>query len=149
MPDMRELYQEIILDHNKAPRNYRKPDDANREAEGYNPLCGDHYTVFARVDSNQQITDIGFEGVGCAISKAAASMMTSMVKGKSVEEAERCFENYRQMITGGKDYDRDALGKLVVFSEVCNYPTRIKCAILCWHTLHAALNNLQEPVTTE
>lgn len=148
MADMRELYQEVILDHNKAPRNYRKPQDANREAEGFNPLCGDHYTVFARVEDGH-ITDVGFEGAGCAISKAAASMMTSAVKGKTVEEAESYFENFRQMITGSPNFDRDALGKLMAFSEVCNYPTRIKCAVLCWHTLHAALNGLQEAVSTE
>ncbi len=148
MADLRELYQEIILDHNKSPRNFCKIDESNRQAEGFNPLCGDHYSVFVKV-VDDTIQEVSFEGSGCAISKAAASMMTSAVKGKSTTEAEAAFENYRKMITGEKGYNKDALGKLMVFSEVCNYPTRIKCAILCWHTLHAALNQLQEPVTTE
>lgn len=148
MADLRELYQEIILDHNKSPRNFCKIDEPNRQAEGFNPLCGDHYSVFVKV-VDDTIQEVSFEGSGCAISKAAASMMTSAVKGKSTTEAEAAFENYRKMITGEKGYNKDALGKLMVFSEVCNYPTRIKCAILCWHTLHAALNQLQEPVTTE
>lgn len=151
MPDLRELYQEIILDHNRSPRNFGKLAEANRQAEGFNPLCGDHYWVYARVDEVGVIQEVSFEGTGCAISKASASMMTAALVGKTVDEAEALFESYRDMVVGaGAQGGQDVgLGKLVVFSEVGNYPTRIKCAILAWHTLHAALHEAQEPVTTE
>lgn len=151
MADLKELYQEIILDHNKAPRNYGKLDEANRLAEGYNPLCGDHYHIYLKVEDGI-IQEAAFDGAGCAISKAAASIMTTLLKGKTEAEADKLFEEYRKMITGETPSpdSRHDLGKLLAFSEVCNYPTRVKCAILAWHTMHAALHEEQsEAVTTE
>lgn len=147
MADLRELYQEVILDHNKQPRNFRKMDEANRTAEGYNPLCGDHYTIYLHVQDDV-IQDISFDGSGCAISKASASLMTTLLKGRTIPEAERLFESYRGMITGASSGDPSQMGKLQVFSEVKNYPTRIKCAILAWHAMHAALEG-KEAATTE
>jgi len=142
MADLRELYQEVILDHNKSPRNFGKLESPTHQAEGYNPLCGDHYWVYLTV-TDGSISDIAFEGSGCAISKAAASLMTSLLKGKPVSEAEKLFERYRAMVTGQGGGDPSEMGRLVVFSEVKNYPTRIKCAVLPWHTLHAALTGEQ------
>lgn len=148
MADLRELYQEVILDHNKSPRNFKKLENANRSAEGFNPLCGDHYHVYLHIEDNI-IQDVSFEGAGCAISKAAASMMTAILKGKSVEQAGELFDSYRRMVTTGEAVSAQELSRLLVFSEVGKYPARIKCAILPWHTMHAALEGKQEAVTTE
>lgn len=136
---LNELYQQVILDHNKAPRNFRAVPEANRHAEGHNPLCGD------RIDLNVKVTDgviedVGFQGSGCAISTASASVMTTVVKGKSVEEAERLFQAFHDMVVGTVEPDRATLGaKLVAFAGVKEFPARVKCANLPWHTLHAAL----------
>ncbi len=139
MSDLRELYQEIILDHNKNPRNFRKLEPADRAAEGYNPLCGDHYWFYVRLDGDK-IADVGFDGSGCAISKSSASVMTSLVKGKPVAEFRRLFTLFRSMITGEEKPDEASLGKLAAFSGVCEHPSRVKCAILPWHTLNSALD---------
>jgi len=148
MADLRELYQEVILEHSKAPRNYRELVAANHSAEGYNPLCGDHFTVYLDVDGDS-IRDISFQGSGCAISKASASMMTQTVKGKSRADAEKLFDAFRKLVTGQVNGNRTELGKLVVFSGVSEFPVRVKCATLAWHTLQAALEGKQETVSTE
>ncbi len=150
MSDLRELYHEVIVDHSKSPRNFRKLDTANHKAEGHNPLCGDELTVYLQV-VDDRIADISFEGSGCAISKASASMMTQRLKGKTTEEADAVFEAFHEMVTGRTDTegDSDLLGKLAVFSGVCEYPVRVKCASLAWHTMHAALEGEDESVTTE
>ncbi len=147
MSDLRDLYQEVILDHSKNPRNYRKLEGANRSAEGYNPLCGDHFHLYLRMEADR-ITDVSFEGSGCALSKASASMMTSMMKGKTAAEAESLFGRFHEMVLG-KDSHREELGKLSVFSGVSEYPVRVKCVSLAWHTLIAALEGKQEAVSTE
>ena len=148
--DLGELYQEIILEHSKAPRNYRKPDGANREAEGYNPLCGDRCTVFLDVEGDA-IKDIGFQGSGCAISRASASMMTQSVKGKTKAEAARLFDDFHRLVTGDEKALASAqeMGKLAVFAGVSRFPARVKCATLAWHTLQSALQGKHEPVSTE
>jgi len=148
--DLGQLYQEVILEHSKAPRNYRKPESANREAEGYNPLCGDRCTVFLDVEGDA-IKDIGFQGSGCAISRASASMMTQSVKGKTKAEAARLFEEFHRLVTGDEKAIASAqdLGKLAVFAGVSKFPARVKCATLAWHTLQSALENKHEPVSTE
>lgn len=148
MPDLRELYQELILEHSKAPRNYRELAGADRKAEGYNPLCGDHFTVYVRTQGDS-IEDIGFQGSGCAISKASASMMTQSLKGKTKEQAKKLFEHFHRAVTGKENAGAAELGKLTVFSGVAEFPTRVKCATLAWHTLEAALEGTQEPVSTE
>jgi nitrogen fixation NifU-like protein len=151
MLDVHDLYQEMILDHNKHPRNRRPIDGADRTAEGYNPLCGDRVAVFVKLDGDV-VADVAFEGNGCAISTASASLMTQLVKGKTVEEAEALFQRFHGMVTGESPERADdaaALGKLVVFSGVKRYPARVKCATLVWHTIHAALANQSDPVTTE
>jgi nitrogen fixation NifU-like protein len=148
MADLRDLYQEVILEHSKQPRNYRELGDANHKAEGYNPLCGDHFTVYLKMEGDK-IQDVSFQGSGCAISKASASMMTQSIKGKSKEEAETLFEKFHQLVTGAESGDREALGKLAVFAGVSEFPVRVKCATLAWHTLEAALEGKQEKVTTE
>jgi len=149
MSDLRELYQEVILDHHKRPRNFGSLPEANHHAEGYNPLCGDRLTVQVDVEDGL-IKDVAFDGAGCAISRASASLMTDAVKGKPVEEAERMFEEFRQMVTSGvADAVEEGLGKLVVFCGVREFPSRVKCASLAWHTLHAALESKDEPVSTE
>lgn len=150
MSDLRELYQEVILDHSKRPRNFQKLEDANRTAEGYNPLCGDQITVYLRLE-NDVIRDISFQGSGCAISKASASMMTASLKGKTKAEAKVLFEKFHHMVTGRGDTTLDPveLGKLAAFSGVCEFPVRVKCATLPWHTLHAALEGKGETVSTE
>jgi nitrogen fixation NifU-like protein len=136
MSELRELYQEVILDHNKRPRNFHKLEDANHRADGHNPLCGDNVSIYV----------LG----GCAISKASASLMTSLVKGKSIDEAEKLFGMFHDLVTSsGPIVDIDSLGKLAVFSGVREYPARVKCASLAWHTLHAALTNPDVAVTTE
>ena len=149
MSELRELYQQVILDHNRKPRNFKRLERANRTAEGYNPLCGDQVRVYLDIE-NGLIRDIGFEGSGCAISKAAASMMTASLKGATVAEAERLFGRFHDMLTArGKGGAAAELGKLAVFSGVCEFPSRIKCATLPWHTVHAALVGKDEPVSTE
>ena len=150
MSDLRSLYQEVILDHSKAPRNFREIPDANRKAEGHNPLCGDELTVYLKLEDDV-IKDVSFKGAGCAISTASASMMTAALKGKTKEQAGVMFDRFHHMLTGGKPVpeDKAALGKLTVFSGVCEFPIRVKCATLSWHTLNAALAGLDEPVSTE
>ncbi|HEX7486162.1 MAG TPA: SUF system NifU family Fe-S cluster assembly protein [Vicinamibacterales bacterium] len=149
MSDLRELYQEVILDHHKRPRNFGSLAEANRHAEGHNPLCGDLLKVDVDVE-NGIIKGVAFQGAGCAISRASASLMTDAVKGKSVEEAERMFEEFRQMVTSGvDDAVEESLGKLAVFCGVREFPSRVKCASLAWHTLHAALESKDAPVSTE
>lgn len=149
--ELRELYQQVILDHNKAPRNFRKIEDASNFAEGYNPLCGDNVTVYMKIDENNVIRDISFQGSGCAISKASASLMTSMLKGKTVEEAEKLFNNFHDLVTDklGDKPDMENLGKLAVFAGVREFPARVKCASLAWHTMLSALHNRNEKVVTE
>jgi nitrogen fixation NifU-like protein len=150
MSDLGDLYQEQILEHNKAPRNFRRLATANRHAEGYNPLCGDHFTVYLDLEGDA-IRDISFEGSGCAISKASASMMTQILKGKSRAEAEKLFERFHGLVTGHKPSEggQTDLGKLQVFSGVSEFPVRVKCATLAWHTLLAALKEEKQPVSTE
>ena len=150
MPDLRELYQEVILEHSKAPRNYREMETASHTAEGYNPLCGDHFTVYLNLDADS-IRDISFQGSGCAISKASASMMTQSVKGKTRAEAERVFNQFHELVTGKSlaNGNQAELGKLAVFSGVSEFPVRVKCATLAWHALHAAMQGKQETVSTE
>lgn len=149
MSDLRELYQQVILDHNKNPRNFREMADATSRIEGYNPLCGDHYTVFLKVDGDR-IQEVSFTGSGCAISKASASVMSSTVKGKSKEEAESLFDTFHRLVTGdGGGLDADELGRLAAFSGVSEFPARVKCATLAWHTLRTALEGKDEKVTTE
>ena len=147
MPELRDLYQEVILEHSKAPRNYRQLSEGQR-AEGFNPLCGDHFTIFLKLE-NDLVSDVSFQGSGCAISKASASMMTQAVKGKSKAEAEKLFDTFHKLVTEGSDGDESDLGKLAVFSGVSEFPVRVKCATLAWHTLKAALEGKQEPVSTE
>jgi nitrogen fixation NifU-like protein len=150
MSDLRELYQEVILDHHKKPRNFRKVEHANRKADGYNPLCGDKVTVYVEVQDGV-VRDIGFVGAGCAISTASASMMTESLKGKTEAQVEALFQRFHDLVTG-KPHDAAGapeLGKLEVFSGVREYPVRVKCASLAWHTLHAALAGSQETVATE
>lgn len=151
MSELRDLYQEVILDHNKKPRNFGALPDANRHADGHNPLCGDQISVAIKLNGDT-IEDIRFEGQGCAISKASASMMTAELKGKTLAEAETLFGTFHEMVAGPEELEEDeieALGKLAVFSGVREYPARVKCASLAWHTLHAALENVEQPVTTE
>lgn len=149
MADLRDLYQEVILEHSKAPRNYRELAVANQHAEGYNPLCGDHFTVYLQVEGDA-IRDISFQGSGCAISKASASMMTQALKGRSKEEARKLFDRFHKLVTTGEaNGDRPELGKLAVFSGVSEFPVRVKCATLAWHTLQAALEGKQSTVSTE
>ena len=142
MSELSELYQQVILDHNKKPRNFHKLENANRKAEGYNPLCGDQLNIYLKID-DEQVTDISFEGSGCAISKASASMMTQAVKGKSQAEVEQLFDEFHRMVTGTLDAETEPnhLGKLKIFAGVREFPVRVKCATLSWHTMHAALNN--------
>lgn len=150
MSDLRELYQEVILDHNKKPRNFREMPDSSHRAEGHNPLCGDNVTVYINIE-NDRIEDISFQGSGCAISKASASLMTTSLKGKTLVEAEALFESFHELVTGDPttEGNGDDLGKLTVFSGVREYPARVKCASLAWHTLHAALDNPGASVSTE
>jgi len=147
MSDLGDLYQQVILDHNRNPRNFKRLDGANRTAEGNNPLCGDRIRLYVQLDGDT-IHDIGFQmpqGSGCAISKASASLMTEAVKGKPKAEAQAMFQAFRDMLAGGAN----APGKLAAFSGVRAFPSRVKCANLAWHALHAALQNSAEPVTTE
>jgi nitrogen fixation NifU-like protein len=149
MPDLRSLYQEIILEHNKNPRNFKALDGASRVLEGFNPLCGDHYTLYLKLDG-ETITDVAFQGSGCAISKASASIMTTLLKGKSIEEARRLFALFRDLVTGTlADASFERLGKLAAFSGVSEFPARVKCASLAWHTMRNALDANVETVSTE
>jgi nitrogen fixation NifU-like protein len=149
MSELSELYQQVILDHNKKPRNFRKLENPDRSAEGYNPLCGDHLTIYVNL-ADDSVREIAFEGSGCAISKAAASMMTQAVKGKSREQIEELFKEFHSMVTGELDEETDEnqLGNLKIFAGVREFPVRVKCATLPWHTMHAALHN-QDHVSTE
>ncbi len=158
-PDLRDLYQNVILDHHKKPRNFHKIDDATRSAEGYNPLCGDKVTVYVKMEGDV-ITDIAFLGSGCAISTAAASMMTESLKGKTRAEAEALFEQFHELVTGSADgesfgsessatAESASLGKLAVFGGVREFPIRIKCATLPWHTVVSALKGEVATVSTE
>jgi nitrogen fixation protein NifU and related proteins len=149
MSDLRELYQELILEHYNAPRNFREM-TAGVRVEGFNPLCGDHFTVYLDLDGDV-IRDVSFQGNGCAISKASASMMTQTVKGKTKAQAEELFHEFHRLVTGqgAGNGAGDKLGKLAVFAGVSEFPVRVKCATLAWHTLHAALEGKQSAVTTE
>jgi len=149
MSELSELYQQVILDHNKKPRNFRKLETANHSADGYNPLCGDQLTVYLDLEDGL-VKDVGFEGSGCAISKAAASMMTQAVKGKSKEQVENLFNEFHSMVTGelNEETEENNLGNLKIFAGVREFPVRVKCATLPWHTLQAALNK-QVQVSTE
>ena len=144
--DLTDLYQQVILDHSKSPRNFHKLENANRTAQGHNPLCGDQYTIYAVMDGDV-IKDIGFQGSGCAISKASASILTDSLKGKTKAEVKALFDKVHEMVTTGKS--NDGLGKLAVFAGVHKFPARVKCAILPWHAVVAAVEGRQEPVTTE
>ena len=149
MSDLRDLYQELILEHNKRPRNFRVLEGANRKAEGFNPLCGDQVTVFLEVEDGI-VSNSAFKGKGCAISTDSASLMTESVKGRRLEEVEALFSRFHDLVTGQAQVDDPAeYGKLAVFSSVSEYPARVKCATLSWHTLNAALKGDGEPVTTE
>ncbi|CAN5398048.1 SUF system NifU family Fe-S cluster assembly protein [soil metagenome] len=149
MSELSDLYQEVILEHNKNPRNFREIEDADQYADGKNPLCGDALRVYVSLEGDT-VTDVAFKGSGCAISKASASMMTQAVKGKSKEEAELLFNEFHDMVTGEIDIEADEnhLGKLKIFAGVLEFPARVKCASLSWHTLHAALKG-EDAVTTE
>lgn len=150
MSDLTELYQEVILDHSQQPRNFRRLGDANRTAEGSNPLCGDQITVYVKLEEDV-IQEISFEGEGCAISKASASLMTVSVKGKTKVESETLFDVFRHMVTGEQDGTLNPvdLGKLTALLGVKEYPVRVKCATLAWHTLRAALEASKAVVSTE
>ncbi len=152
MDGLRDLYQEVIFDHNRTPRNFHKLAGANRQAEGFNPLCGDQLTVYLKVDDCGVIEDVSFEGRGCAISTASASIMTEILKGKTVQRADSLFENFHRLVTGhGADAVAPVadLGKLQVLTGVRDYPSRVKCATLAWHTVQAALKNAATTVSTE
>jgi nitrogen fixation NifU-like protein len=149
MSELRELYQQVILDHNRNPRNFKELADANRKVDGYNPLCGDHYTLFLRLDGDT-IRDVSFTGNGCAISKASASVMSSSVKGKNKAEAEKMFDTFHKLVMGEDAGLSEAeLGRLAAFSGVSEFPARVKCATLAWHTLRTALESDKDSVTTE
>ncbi len=149
MSDLRALYQEIILEHNKQPRNFKKLEDATRSLEGFNPLCGDHYTLYLKIE-NDVIVDITFQGAGCAISKASASVMTTLLKGKKTSEAMSLFETFHKLVTGELiDISYEKLGKLAAFAGVSEFPARVKCASLAWHTMRNALEAKTEAVSTE
>jgi nitrogen fixation NifU-like protein len=149
MSDLRDLYQEVILDHNRQPRNYGALAEANRRATGHNPLCGDRLVVFLRLEG-ETISDIRFEGSGCAISKASASLMTESVKGKTTAEVDALFEKVHRMLTGDRRApDSAAMGKLQALSGISEFPVRVKCATLAWHTLKAALHESGALASTE
>jgi len=149
MSELSDLYQEVILEHNKNPRNFREIADADRTADGNNPLCGDALRVYLQMEDDR-VKDVAFKGSGCAISKASASMMTQAVKGKSKEEAEVLFDEFHRMVTGNLDIESEEnhLGKLKIFAGVLEFPARVKCASLSWHTLHAALHG-EDVISTE
>lgn len=151
MSDQRALYEKVILDHNKSPRNYGAMENADQKAEGYNALCGDQFTIYLKFGEGDVIEDVAFEGAGCAISKSSASVMTTLMKGKTRHEAHEMFNDFTSMITSNHDtpLDDKALGKMMVFSGVREYPVRVKCATLAWHTLISALEGVEKPVSTE
>ena len=147
--DLKDLYRDVIVDHNRNPRNFRAMPDAHRHAEGFNPLCGDRLTLFVKLDGDR-ISDVSFQGSGCAISVASASLLTESVKGRTVPEAERLFASMHELLTRDEAVvDPAVLGKLAALSGVREFPARVKCASLCWHTLDAALHREAEPVSTE
>jgi len=147
--ELRDLYQEVIFDHNRNPRNFRVIDDADRKVDGFNPLCGDRLTLYLKMDGDV-IADASFQGSGCAISTASVSLMTEIVKGKTEQEAEDLFKKFHEMTTGkDEQINLEAVGKLAVLAGVREYPARVKCATLAWHTLDAALKNEQKAVSTE
>jgi len=151
MPDLKALYQEVILDHSKKPRNYRVIEDADCHAEGYNPLCGDRINLYVKLESDR-ISDVSFQGSGCAISTSSASLLTETLKGKTLAEADALFQKFHALVTGeanGNQAGGVALGKLAVFSGVAEFPVRVKCATLAWHTLRSALKGEEKAVTTE
>ena len=149
MFDLKDLYQEVIVDHNKSPRNFGKLEHADRTLEGFNPLCGDKLTLYLKMNGNR-IDDIRFDGAGCAISVASASLMTEAMKGKTKDEAETIFNDFHHLVTESTgEVDFDKLGKLAALAGVRDYPSRVKCATLCWHTLHSALEGSDAPVSTE
>ena|ERR1700754_2582881 len=149
MNELQELYQQVILDHNRNPRNYGELQGANRAAEGFNPLCGDQINIALAVKDGV-IDDVKFTGSGCAISKASASIMTSVLKGKTVEQAEQLFDTFHHLVTEEDDsIDPESLGKLAVFAGVREFPARVKCASLCWHTMKNALENAADVASTE
>jgi nitrogen fixation NifU-like protein len=151
MDDLRELYQATILDHNKKPRNFRVLEDASHEADGHNPLCGDQLTLYARVDDEGRVEQVTFQGSGCAISKASASLMTDFVKGKSIDEIHELFDRFHDLVTSSpsEEAKTEGLGKLAVFAGVREYPMRVKCATLAWHALRAALEEEGRTAKTE
>lgn len=149
MSELSDLYQQLILDHSRSPRNCRVMEDADAVAEGHNPLCGDQVTVYVKLEGDR-VADVSFRGNGCAISTASASLLTEVLRGKTREEAEAIFRSFHDLVTGGKPEGAGPeLGKLRVFSGVSEFPVRVKCATLVWHTLKAALNRIQEKVSTE
>ena len=150
MSELRELYQEIVLDHNSRPRNFKEIEDADRVVEGFNPLCGDKIILYVKFEGDT-IADIGFQGTGCAISRASASLMTQQVKGGTVAQAEKLFDRFHEMVTGTVegDLDFEDLGDLEVMAGVSNFPSRVKCATLSWHSLRSALKSQEAQVTTE
>jgi nitrogen fixation NifU-like protein len=150
MSELEGLYQEVILDHSRRPRNFHPMTDADRHADGYNPLCGDRFTVYLKLQDDR-ITDISFQGTGCAISTASASILTEILKGKTRAQAEALFETFRDLVTGKTHLEGEtpALGKLAAFSGVCEFPVRVKCATLVWHTLRSALDGAGQVATTE
>ena len=151
MFDLRDLYQQVIVDHNKSPRNFGKLEPCNHDAEGDNPLCGDKLHVYLQVDDNGIVEDVRFEGEGCAISIASASLMTEAIKGRPIAEFETLFKEFQHMVTSdlNEPPNEQGLGKLAVLSGVREFPSRIKCAILCWHTLKSAVQDSAEPAKTE
>lgn len=149
MFDLKDLYQEVIVDHNRSPRNFGKLENSDRRLEGFNPLCGDRLTLYMNLE-NDRISEITFDGSGCAISVASASLMTEAMKGKTVDEAEEIFNRFHDLVTADLvEVDFDKFGKLAALAGVRDYPTRVKCATLCWHTLHSILAGEKTPVTTE
>lgn len=148
MFDLKDLYQEVIVDHNRNPRNFGKLEDADRILEGFNPLCGDRLTLYLKIDDDH-IKDISFDGSGCAISVASASLMTDAMRGKSIGEADTIFNRFHDLVTKNDEIDIEKMDKLAALAGVKDYPTRVKCATLCWHTLNSALHGENTPVSTE
>jgi len=150
MSDLRELYQDIIMDHNKNPQNFHKLEDATKVVDGKNPLCGDHYTIYLKIEDGI-IKDIGYDGSGCAISKASGSVMTTILKGKPVAEAEELFKKFHEVVTGEIDIDEAIfdLGKLGAFAGVAEFPSRVKCASLAWHAMHQGISSDENKISTE
>ncbi len=146
--NVRDLYQEVIVDHNRSPRNFGKLDNANHVLEGFNPLCGDRLTLYLNSD-DERINDISFDGSGCAISVASASLMTEALKGRTIKEAREIFDHFHELVTTDNQLDLEKFGKLAALAGVRDYPARVKCATLCWHTLNAVIHGQESPVTTE